>query len=137
MPAENDDAIYKQPFSQSKYFESLYRTSFVYYQKSSHFYLTYWPLAPFSFDLIQKCRNSSFSAFLVMSQSLVWSTKYVFVFKFSSQQQCCRAYKIGQLCHQNQSSICLDSKVRDRTLIVFKLAPNLLNALNKPEHHQN
>ena len=47
----------------------------------------------------------------------------LFDFKSSSQQQCCKAHKIGQLCHQDQASTCLCSKVRDRAMTAFQLAP--------------
>ena len=47
----------------------------------------------------------------------------LFDFKSSSQQQSWSAHKIGQLCHQDQPSTCLCSKVRDRATTAFPLAP--------------
>ena len=47
----------------------------------------------------------------------------IFVFKSSTQQQSCKAHEIGQFCHQDHPSICLGSKVRDRAMTAFQLAP--------------
>ena len=47
----------------------------------------------------------------------------IFVFKSSTQQQSCKAHEIGQFCHQDHPSICLCSKVRDRAMTAFQLAP--------------
>ena len=47
----------------------------------------------------------------------------IFVFKSSTQQQSCKAHEIGQFCHQAHPSICLGSKVRDRAMTAFQLAP--------------
>ena len=46
-----------------------------------------------------------------------------FEFKSSTQQQSCKAHKIGQFCHQDQPSICLCSRVTDRATTAFHLAP--------------
>ena len=54
----------------------------------------------------------------------------IFVFKSSSQTQNCRAHKKGQLCHQDQPSTCLCSKVRDRVMTAFQLAPKWLKGAN-------
>ena len=47
----------------------------------------------------------------------------LFVFQPLAQQENCKAHKIGQFCHQDQPSICLCSKVRDRAMTAFRLAP--------------
>ena len=47
----------------------------------------------------------------------------LFVFQPLAQQEKCKAHKIGQFCHQDQPSICLCSKVRDRAMTAFQLAP--------------
>ena len=47
----------------------------------------------------------------------------LFVFKSLTQQQSCKANKIGQFCHQDRPSICLCSKVGDRVITAFQLAP--------------
>ena len=47
----------------------------------------------------------------------------IFVFKSSTQQQSCRAHKMGPFCHQGWPSICIWSKVRDRAMTAFQLAP--------------
>ena len=52
-----------------------------------------------------------------------WSGAQTIFFKPSTQQQSCQAHKIGQFCHQHQPSICLCSKVRDRAITAFQLAP--------------
>ena len=54
----------------------------------------------------------------------------LFDFKSSSQQQCCKAHKIGQICHQDQASTCLCSKVRDRAMTAFQLAPKWQKGAN-------
>ena len=54
----------------------------------------------------------------------------LFDFKSSSQQQCCKAHKIGQLCHQDQASTCLCSKVRDRAMTAFQLTPKWQRGAN-------
>ena len=54
----------------------------------------------------------------------------LFDFKSSSQQQCCKAHKIGQLCHQDKASTCLCSKVRDRAMTAFQLAPKWQKGAN-------
>ena len=54
----------------------------------------------------------------------------LFVFQSSTQQQSCKANKIGQFCHQNQCSICLGSKVRDHTMTALLLAPKWQKAAN-------
>ena len=47
----------------------------------------------------------------------------LFEIKSSTQQQSCKAHKIGQFCHQDQPSICLCSRVTDRATTAFQLAP--------------
>ena len=47
----------------------------------------------------------------------------LFEIKSSTQQQSCKAHKIGQFCHQDQPSICLCSRVTDRATTAFHLAP--------------
>ena len=47
----------------------------------------------------------------------------LFILKSSTQQQSYRAHTIGQFCHQDRPSICLCSKVRDRVITAFQLAP--------------
>ena len=47
----------------------------------------------------------------------------LFVFQPLAQQENCKAHKIGQFCHQDQPSICLCSKARDRVMTAFQLAP--------------
>ena len=54
----------------------------------------------------------------------------LFDFKSSSQQQSWSAHKIGQLCHQDQPSTCLCSKVRDRATTAFPLAPKWQKGAN-------
>ena len=54
----------------------------------------------------------------------------LFDFKSSSQQQSCKAHKIGQLCHQDQPSTCLCSKVRDRATTAFPPAPKWQKGAN-------
>ena len=54
----------------------------------------------------------------------------LFDFKSSSQQQSWSAHKIGQLCHQDQASTCLCSKVRDRAMTAFQLAPKWQKGAN-------
>ena len=46
----------------------------------------------------------------------------LFVFQPLAQQENCKAHKIGKFCHQDQPSICLCSKVRDRVMTAFQLA---------------
>ena len=46
----------------------------------------------------------------------------LFEIKSSTQQQSCKAHKIGQFCHQDQPSICLCSRVTDRATTAFQLA---------------
>ena len=59
-----------------------------------------------------------------------WSGTQNNCFKSSTQQQSCRAYKIGQFCHQGRPSICLWSKVRDRALTTFQQAPKWSKVAN-------
>ena len=40
----------------------------------------------------------------------------LFEIKSSTQQQSCKAHKIGQFCHQDQPSICLCSRLRNNSL---------------------
>ena len=47
----------------------------------------------------------------------------LFEIKSSTQQQSCKAHKIGQFCHQDRPSNCLGWKVRDRAITAFQLAP--------------
>ena len=47
----------------------------------------------------------------------------IFVFKSSSKQQSCKPHTIGQICHQDQSYMCLCSNVTDQAIIAFQLAP--------------
>ena len=47
----------------------------------------------------------------------------LFEIKSSTQQQSCKAHKIGQFCHQDQPYICLCLKVREGTMSPFQLAP--------------
>ena len=47
----------------------------------------------------------------------------LFEIKSSTQQQSCKAHKIGQFRHQDQPSICLCSRVTDRATTAFQLAP--------------
>ena len=54
----------------------------------------------------------------------------LFDFKSSSQQQSWSAHKIGQLCHQDKASTCLCSKVRDRAMTAFQLAPKWQKGAN-------
>ena len=51
----------------------------------------------------------------------------LFEFKSSTQQQSCKAHKIGQFRQQDQPSICLCSKVRDCVMTTFQLAPKWSN----------
>ena len=55
----------------------------------------------------------------------------LFEIKSSTQQQSCKAHKIGQFCHQGWPFICLCSKVRDRARTAFKLAPKWEKAANR------
>ena len=55
----------------------------------------------------------------------------LFVFQPLAQQENCKAHKIGKFCHQDQPSICLCSKVRDRARTAFKLAPKWEKAANR------
>ena len=54
----------------------------------------------------------------------------IFIFKSSTQQQSCTAHEIGQFCHQDHPSICLCSKVRDRAMTAFQLAPKWSKVAN-------
>ena len=42
----------------------------------------------------------------------------------------CKAHKIDQLCHQDQASTCLCSKVRDRAMTAFQLTPKWQKGAN-------
>ena len=59
------------------------------------------------------------------------------VFKSSTQQQSCKANKIGQFCHQDRPSICLGSKVRDRAITAFHLGPFFLVCMVKLWYKEN
>ena len=52
------------------------------------------------------------------------------VFQSGTQQQSCRARKIGVICHQDRPSICICSKARDRTMTALQLAPEWWRAAN-------
>ena len=52
------------------------------------------------------------------------------VFQSGTQQQSCRAHKIGVICHQDRPSICICSKARDRTMTALQLAPEWWRAAN-------
>ena len=52
------------------------------------------------------------------------------VFQSGTQQQSCRARKIGVICHQDRLSICICSKARDHTMTALQLAPEWWRAAN-------
>ena len=77
----------------------------------------------------QICRRSDHQK---INQSIILTDleAKIFVFKSPPQKQSWKAHQGGQFCLKDQTSTCLRSKVTNRAIIAFNLAPKWQRAAN-------